>query len=462
MKHTSATNPPPAREQQPRVLVVDDDAGLLRLLTIRLGAAGFDVRTATDGHKALGQLATFHPQVVVTDLRMDGMDGMALFEAIHEHHPMLPVIILTAHGTIPDAVDATQRGVFGYITKPFDSQELLKQIGKAIGASGVADDRARPGADTWAAELLHRSAAMERLLQEARLVAHSNSSILIQGESGTGKELLATAIHRESTRAGHPILAVNCSAIPEPLLESELFGHTRGAFTGATRDHRGLFRAAHQGTLFLDEIGDMPLALQAKLLRTLQNAEVRPVGSTEAIAVDVRIISATHRNLETAVANHEFREDLYYRLNVVRLDMPPLRDRREDIPLLANRFLSEESRRGNKRMRGFTADAMELLVSANWPGNIRQLRNVVEQCVVLSTTPLVTADLVRKALRDKSEGLAPLAEARDRFEHDYLVRLLQITDGNVTQAARLAQRNRTEFYKLLRRHELDPALFRAD
>ncbi len=444
----------------PRVLIVDDDTGLLRLLTIRLGAAGFDVHTAEEGRQALGLLETFRPQVVVTDLRMDGMDGMALFEAIHERNPTLPVIILTAHGTIPDAVHATQRGVFGYVTKPFDSQDLLTRIRSAVQVSGVTDGGSGNGELAWADALRFRSAAMEGLLQEAKLVAHSESSVLIQGESGTGKELLARAIHRASSRARHPFIGVNCSAIPEQLLESELFGHARGSFTGATRDHAGLFRAAHKGILFLDEIGDMPSALQAKLLRTLQSAEVRPVGSTDSVAVDVRVISATHRNLEQAVAEQEFREDLYYRLNVVMLEMPPLRERREDIPLLANRFLTEQTQHSRKRIRGFTTEAMETLVSAAWPGNVRQLRNVVEQCVVLSTTPLITEQLVRKALRDKPDELLPLATARDRFEHGYLVRLLQITDGNVAQAARLAQRNRTEFYKLLRRHHLEPGLFR--
>lgn len=447
---------------QPRVLVVDDDTGLLRLLTIRLSAAGYEVRTAEEGLQALGQLDIFRPHVVVTDLRMDGMDGMALFEAIHERNPTLPVIILTAHGTIPDAVDAAQRGVFDYLTKPFDSHELLTRISNAIDVSGAVNGETQPGAAEWAKGLLFRSAAMEKLLQEAKLVARSESSVMIQGESGTGKELLAQAIHQAGPRSRYPFVAVNCSAIPEQLLESELFGHARGAFTGATRDHKGLFRAAHQGSLLLDEIGDMPLALQAKLLRALQNAEVRPVGSTEPVPVDVRIISATHRNLEHAIAAQNFREDLYYRLNVVMLEMPPLRERREDIPLLANRFLTEETRRNSKRMRGFTVEAMETMISAAWPGNVRQLRNVVEHCVVLSTTPLVTEELVRKALRDKADELVSLAEAKDHFERDYLVRLLQITDGNVTQAARLAQRNRTEFYKLLRRHRLEPEQFRED
>ena len=447
--------------RQPRVLVVDDDAGLLRLLNIRLSSAGYEVRTAGDGRQALAQLDGFRPHVVVTDLRMQGMDGMALFEAIHEQNPTLPVMILTAHGSIPDAVEATQRGVFGYLTKPFDSHELLTRIHKAVGLSPSADADGRAKDDVLASgALLYRGAVMERAVQEARLVARSGASILITGESGTGKEMLAQLIHQVSTRSDYPFVALNCSAIPEQLLESELFGHARGAFTGATKDHTGLFRAANKGTLFLDEIGDMPLGVQAKVLRTLQDKAVRPVGSIESIQTDVRLISATHRDLEKAIANQEFRQDLYYRLNVVLLEMPPLRDRREDIPLLANHFLTEESRRNDKRMRGFSAAGMEALLSAAWPGNVRQLRNVVEHCVVLSTVPLVTQELVCRALRERPHELLPLSEAKERFERGYLVHLLQITDGNVAQAARLAHRNRSEFYKLLHRHQLEPELFR--
>lgn len=446
--------------RQPRVLLVDDDAGLLRLLNFRLSSAGYEVQTAGDGRQALARLDGFRPDTVVTDLRMHGMDGMALFEAIHSQHPTLPVIILTAHGTIPDAVEATQRGVFGYLTKPFDSQDLLTRIAKAVGLSPAVDANDRAIEVTASGALLYRSALMERTVQEARLVARSGASVLITGESGSGKEMLAQFIHQVSKRSGHPFVALNCSAIPEQLLESELFGHARGAFTGATKDHTGLFRAADKGTLFLDEIGDMPLGVQAKVLRTLQDKAVRPVGSTEQVQTDVRLISATHRDLEQAIVEEAFRQDLYYRINVVTLEMPPLRERREDIPLLANHFLTEESRRNSKRMRGFSADGMEALLSATWPGNVRQLRNVVEHCVVLSTVPLATRELVCRALRERPHEFLPLSEAKERFERDYLVSLLRITEGNVAQAARLAHRNRSEFYKLLHRHQLEPELFR--
>lgn len=447
-----------------RILIVDDDVRLLRLLSIRLRRAGLEIECAESARQALGMLPRFRPQVVVTDMRMSGMDGMALFNTIHAQQPMLPVIILTAHGTIPDAVDAAQRGVFAYLTKPFDSDQLTQVINRALRVAGVS---AVPGSDEarWREGIVTRSPAMEALLAQARKVAQSDSSVLLQGESGTGKELLARAIHFASRRAGKPFVAVNCTAIPEALFESELFGHRKGSFTGASESRTGLVQSAHEGTLLFDEIGDMPMQFQAKLLRTLQEREVRPVGSSEATVVDVRVISATHQDLEAAVRERRFREDLYYRLNVVRLEIPSLAQRREDIPLLANHFLhSIRSRLGEVvvEVSGFSHDAAEALVSAPWPGNVRQLRNVVEQCVVLATTPLIPAGLVQNALRDKPREFLPFARARDNFEFDYLVNLLQMTQGNVAQAARLAERNRSEFYKLLRKHQLEPQAFRRE
>ena len=445
-----------------KILLVDDDPGLLRLISIRLQAAGYDVVPMESGERALAQFSLHRPQVVVTDLKMNGMDGMAVFDAIHQRHPMVPVIILTAHGTIPDAVAATKRGVFGFLTKPFDSKLLLDQIDKAmqIAGNGEIGHGDTTGDDSWRCEIITRNPAMEEVLHQARLVAESDISVFVHGESGTGKDLLARAIHKASPRRDQPFVAVNCSAIPEPLLESELFGHNKGSFTGATRNHKGLFQTADKGTLFLDEIGDMPLALQAKLLRVLQEKEVRPIGSTDTIKVDVRVISATHRNLEQAMANSHFREDLYYRLNVVALEIPSLASRREDIPLLATHFLHRLAAKNRREVEGFSPDAMELLVKAPWPGNVRQLLNVVEQVVALSTTPLVPSSLVNKALRNESGEILAFADARNRFEREYLVQLLQITQGSVTQAARLAKRNRTEFYKLLRRHHLEPGLFK--
>ncbi|WP_429884724.1 sigma 54-interacting transcriptional regulator [Geoalkalibacter halelectricus] len=441
-----------------RILLVDDDEDLLKLLAMRLTGNGYDVSLAQSGEEALALLPVIRPQLVITDLRMEGMDGLALFDAIRKSNTSLPVIILTAHGSIPDAVDATKRGVFTFLTKPINSRELLREVEKALSLSpGGGGDL--PGQE-WRREIITQSPLVEDLLRKALLAAASNSSVLIRGESGTGKELLARAIHRASARAAQPFVAVNCGAIPDSLLESELFGHVKGAFTGADRNHAGLFRSADGGTLFLDEIGDMPLALQVKLLRVLQEKQVRAIGSALATSINVRIISATHRVLEDEIKEGNFREDLYYRLNVVSLELPTLAERREDIPLLANHFLHKVTSETGKKVGGISPEAMEVLISASWPGNIRQLGNVVEQAVALSTSHLISADLIHNAIRETPEDIPSFADARRQFEQEYLVQLLKITNGNVSQAARLAKRNRTEFYKLLNRHHIVPTLFK--
>ncbi|UCD69433.1 MAG: sigma 54-interacting transcriptional regulator [Betaproteobacteria bacterium] len=443
-----------------RILIVDDDIDLIRLLTFRLQGAGYRVESADSAERALAKLSVSVPHLVITDLRMGGMDGMALFQNIRKTHPALPVIILTAHGNIPDAVAATQRGVFGYLTKPFDSKELLSQVEKAVSVSGIVRD----GEDTdqsWREEIITRSPMIESILAKAKLVAASDASVLITGDSGTGKEMLARAIHSASPRAKNPFIAVNCSAIPEQLLESELFGHMKGSFTGAARDYKGLVQAADTGTIFLDEIGDMAMPLQVKLLRVLQEKEIRPVGSTRSIPVNIRVVSATHRDLEEAIHTATFREDLYYRLNVVSFHLPPLAERREDIPVLATYFLNQISAKYGKSLNGFSAEAIEMLVKYPWPGNVRELYNVIEQSVALSTTPIITPTLVESAQRGRTAELASFESARSEFEREYLAKLLKITGGNVTQAAKLAKRNRTEFYKLLQRHHLNPKMFKT-
>ena len=447
-----------------RILVVDDDPALLRLLSMRLSAVGYEVAAVESGEKAIARIPTFQPHLVITDLRMDGMDGMALFDQIHQRSQALPVIILTAHGSIPEAVDATSRGVFSYLTKPFDSKDLLDQVTRALRVTGEQHERRKEeGVEEWRQDIVTRSPLMEDLLGQTLLVASSDASIFIHGQSGTGKELLAQAIHRASTRARGEFIAVNCSAIPEALFESEFFGHVKGAFTGATRDHKGLFQAANGGTLFLDEIGDMPMSFQVKLLRAIQERSVRPVGATRALDIDVRILSATHRDLDDLRKIGTFREDLYYRLNVVALGIPSLIDRREDIPLLANHFLGTLGDAVKKSVKGFSPDAMEVLLSAPWPGNVRQLFNVVEQSVAFTTTSLIPASLVQRALRDETGSEMPaFADARSRFEREYLTQLLQITNGNVSQAARIAKRNRTEFYKLLHKYHLSPSQFKDE
>ncbi|MET5577773.1 two-component system response regulator GlrR [Klebsiella aerogenes] len=431
------------------LLLVDDDPGLLKLLGMRLVSEGYSVVTAESGPEALRVLTRERVDLVVSDLRMDGMDGLQLFAEIQKAQPGMPVIILTAHGSIPDAVAATQKGVFSFLTKPVDKDALYKAIDDALEQSSPATD------ERWRQAIVTRSPQMLRLLEQAGMVAQSDVSVLIIGQSGTGKEIVAQAIHNASPRHEKPFIAINCGALPEQLLESELFGHARGAFTGAVSNREGLFQAAEGGTLFLDEIGDMPVALQVKLLRVLQERKVRPLGSNRDIDIDVRIISATHRDLPKAMARGEFREDLFYRLNVVNLKIPPLSERAEDIPLLANHLLRQSADRHKPFVRAFSTDAMKRLMAAKWPGNVRQLVNVIEQCVALTSSPVISDALVEQALEGENTALPTFVEARNQFELNYLRKLLQITKGNVTHAARMAGRNRTEFYKLLSRHELD-------
>ena len=443
-------------------MLVDDDPDLLRLLAIRLKANGYGVTAVDSAQRALASISASRPDLVLTDLRMAGMDGMALFQEIQSAYPGLPVIILTAHGTIPDAVTAVKRGVFGYLTKPYDADELLGQIQRALTLHGGSSSMQAGVGQIWREDIVTRSSLMEDLLAKAQRVAAGDASVLIQGESGSGKELLARAIHRASPRANQPFIAINCGAIPETLLESELFGHQKGSFTGAIADQRGLFIAADKGTLFLDEIGDMPLALQVKLLRVIETREVRPIGATRSIPFDVRIISATHRDLAKEKENGNFREDLYYRLNVVTLKLPALDERPEDIAMLAEHFLNKLAPRYGRDQAAFSPEALELLVKAKWPGNVRQLFNVVEQSIALCPTEIIPQSFVEQAIQVEMHEMTSFEDARKRFERDYLTRILKMTKGSVTQAAKLARRNRTEFYKLLQRHGIEAAVFKSD
>ncbi|UYG08276.1 two-component system response regulator GlrR [Halomonas sp. M4R1S46] len=444
-------------DQGAHILLVDDDPSLLKLLGMRLQSRGFRVTTAESGREAIKRLEAARPDLVLSDMRMDEMDGLALFQEIQRRSPGLPVIILTAHGSIPDAVSATRQGVFGFLTKPVDRDELFATIDEALAQTTTANGE---GDDAWRSAIITRSPEMERILEQARMVASSDVSVLVTGPSGSGKELLAGAIHKASSRADKPFVAINCGALPEQLLESELFGHAKGAFTGAVSEHQGLFQAADGGTLFLDEIGDMPLPLQVKLLRALQERQIRPLGSTASVPIDVRLISATHRDLGQAMHDGEFREDLFYRLNVVNLKLPPLKDRAEDVPLLAKYLVAQAAARHKPFVKGFSREALNLLASSAWPGNVRQLVNVVEQCVALTSSAMIPEALVAQALVAEENALPTFNDARAGFERSYLVKVLKITEGNVTQAARIAGRNRTDFYKLLARHELEPSAFK--
>lgn len=441
-----------------RILLVDDDPGVLQLLSMRLEALNFDVICADGGEAALTKLQTESANIVISDLRMDGMDGIELFEKIQHRYPSIPVIVLTAHGSIKEAVSATQKGVFSFLTKPVDKDELLSSIQQALNLSShsLKDQSSSDNIITC-------SANMQQLLEQTKLLAKSDINIMIRGESGTGKELLASALQSLSTRAEQPYIAINCSAIPAELLESELFGHVKGSFTGANRDKQGLFSSADGGTVFLDEIGDMPAPLQVKLLRVLQEQKIRPVGSNEDININVRVLSATHQHLEDAISEGRFREDLYYRLNVASLSLPALRERRADIPLLAKYFLDNIAQRNNGSTKKFSPAALHALMSYDWPGNIRQLSNIVEQLAALAPAAIIGEAQVIAALPQstlQTQEIPPLAEARKNFEREYLEQILLQTQGNVTDAARQAGRNRSDFHKLIKKHQLNPDILR--
>ena len=438
-----------------RLLVVDDDPDMLKLLSTWLGGEGYAVTTASCGADALGQIEISSPDLVITDLYMDEMDGMTLLTNIHSSNPLTPVIMLSGQAQIPDAVKATHLGTAAFLTKPIDKDELLAEVFRHARIRDARDGSA------FGSDLIFRSSAMAELLEQAEMLAGGDITVFINGETGTGKEVLAKAIHDASPRKEAPFIGVNCGAIPEQLLESELFGHEKGAFTGANTKHDGLFKAADGGTLFLDEVGDMPLGLQVKLLRVLQDFEIRPVGSTRSVPVNVRIISATHNNLEELVASGDFREDLYYRLNVVPLYMPALRERREDISVLLEFFLQKHSAKSSTKHKRFEPDAIEYLNAASWPGNVRQLANAVELCATLTKGETIPLSLAQKALREEPAQIQTLKEAKHAFERKYLISVLRVANGNVASAARVAGRNRTEFYKLLGQHGIDAADFRT-
>jgi len=425
-----------AVKRKARILVVDDDPGLLRLLTIRLRAENYEVEPMENGVQALAAASRFRPDLVISDLRMDQLDGIGLLKELQVRWPGLKVILLTAHGTIPDAVHATQMGAFGFLTKPVEKQELLAQVQKALKISGFVD-----GAEDWRAGLFTRSAIMEEKLGQAHMVAGTDTRVLITGESGTGKEMLARAIHKASPRRSQPFVTVNCGSLIEDQWDERLF------------------RSAEGGTVLLDEIGALPMPAQLKLLQVLQDSTPQTPASSESITLNVRIISTTNHDLLALLSGGQFRDDLYYRLNVVHIDLPPLSRRREDIPVLVAHFLAEISKQTGQR-KIYAPEAIELLATSDWPGNVRQLANVVKQNCALAQTPIIPVELVQQSLGGTQAKLPSFDEARDEFTRSYLSQILQITGGNVSQAARLAKRNRTDFYKLLGRHQLVPDDFK--
>jgi two-component system response regulator AtoC len=412
-----------------------------------LDQLGHEAVVAGSGEEALERFQAEPVDLVLTDLKMPGMDGIDLLSEVRARDPDVPVIVLTAHGTVQTAVEAMKRGAYDYILRPFDLEALEAVIGKALELRAVRAEnrylRERLGED---GELLWASAAMARVAQLVSRIAPTRSSVLVLGETGTGKELVARAIHRASPRRGKLFVPINCAAIPGELLESELFGHVRGAFTGAHARRTGKFEAADGGTLFLDEIGDMPYPLQAKLLRVLQEGVVEPVGSNQRIPVDVRVVSSTHRDLEAAIREGRFREDLYYRLNVFRIELPPLRERPEDVALLARSFLAKFCRELGRPIPALSDEAVRLLEGHRWPGNVRELRNLMERAAVLADGPTIDAAFFRRLLpaSERNEtGELPvglplkLKEAVESFERRLIERALEATGDNKARAARL-------------------------
>jgi len=425
-----------------RVLVVDDDPDLLDLIAMRLRSAGYDVALAASGQEALEIFRMERPRVVITDLRMDGMDGHALFARLHEEAPSVPVIILTAHGTIPDAVAATQRGVFSFLTKPFDGRELLARIAAALDLSPpIAADRSNAA---WRRDIISCHAGMEELLRNAYRLASTDLPLLLSGPRGSGKELLARAIHAVGQQARRNFAVLRC-----------------GPGRKAGEDEKLLATAlveGQNGTLFIDDIDLLPAAQQARLLPLVGDVAL----FFGAARPNCRIIAATSQPLEAAVREGRFRADLYYNLERNALALPSLNERREDIPLLIAHFTALQRQAQAGIAEGFAPQTLALMQDAPWPGNVRQLRSIVVQAMTQTVTPQVPAALVRRLLQeDNAREMAAFDEARRAFEYDYLARLLKATRGNVAQAARIAQRNRTEFYKLLSRHELDPASFKS-
>ena len=451
--------------EKEHILVVDDEEGLLHLVKMRLTAMGFAVTGCTSGRDAIAAAKNNRFDLVITDLRLGNEDGLDVTEELLRMQPGLPVIILTAHGSIPNAVEAMQRGAFGYLTKPFDDKELKAKIEEGLSPQRMRGEIQRLKSlvnELYGMEnIVARSPAMQRLLQQVVQVADSDATILLFGETGTGKEVFARVIHSNSRRNKGPFRALNCAAIPEALFESELFGHVRGAFTSAHGAKRGLFQCANGGTLFLDEIGEMPLSMQVKLLRAVQEREVREVGSETTTKIDVRIIAATNKDLGEAVKNGSFRNDLFYRISVVPLFIPPLRDRRDDIPLLAQHFLTASAKRANKDLRGFTPAALNRLLTHPWPGNVRELENVIEKASVMTRQDMITPDLLPSMGTSPDAPLKPLTEAKEEFEKTYLKNVLQLTGGNISRAAQFAGRYRADFYKMLKKYGLHPSTPKA-
>jgi len=449
-----------------KILVVDDDRSLIEVLKVRVESAGYEVTTALKEETAIAATRDQVFDLAIIDLQLEGTSGITLMQKLHLVIPELPVIILTAHGSIESAVEAMKQGAYSYVTKPFNARDLLLQIEKALENKVLKNEIQRLKSfldeEYDFGNIIARSEKMHSILDMVSLIANNDSTVFIQGESGTGKELIAKAIHLASNRKDKPFVALNCAAIPETLLESKLFGHEKGAFTGATQSTKGSFTQAHTGTIFLDEIGDMSLTIQAKVLRVLQERQFYPVGSEKMAEVDVRVIVATNKDLEEEVKKSLFRSDLYYRVHVIPIFLPPLRERKEDIQPLVEHFLNKFNQNMKKEVKGVTTEAMKKLLLHDWPGNVRELENTIEFAMAMTQVDYITEDyILQSKTLPVDDTLKPLKDAKNAFERSYLIGLLQICKGNVSEAAELAGKYRADFYSLLSKHNLNAADFRS-
>jgi two-component system response regulator GlrR len=439
-----------------KILVVDDDNNILRVIKLRLEAEGYQVALELANDDVF--------DFALVDLKLNGTDGIQLMENLHQLYPEMPVIILTAYGTIESAVEAMRKGAYTYITKPFNDDELLMHTRNCLEKTKLTKEikslkkvvKNRFGFD----DIIGRSQKMEEVLEQVIKAADSDSTIIIEGESGTGKELIAKTLHLASPRADQQFVAINCAAIPETLFESEMFGYEKGAFTGAIQNKEGLMIQAQGGTFFLDEISEMPLSMQVKLLRVMQEKEFFPVGGRKTIKMDIRFIASTNKNLKEEVKNGNFREDLFYRIHVIDIHLPPLRERQGDVPVLSHYFLDKLSKEMNKDITGFSAPALQKLMLYSWPGNVRELQNTVESAVAMATENIISEDLILPALKAEVSNLKPLKDAKENFEKNYLLQLIELTEGNMAQAARLAGKYRADLYELLKKYDLKPSNFR--
>ena len=445
-----------------RVLVIEDEQGIRGALGQLLEYEGYEVRTASGGDAGLKEYDSFRPHLVFLDVKMAGMDGLEVLKRIKVRDPASIVVMISGHATIQTAVEATQLGAYDILEKPLDTDRILVLLRNALRHLDLESENARLRADVESRyEMVGSSFSIRSVLDRVEKVAASPARVLITGENGTGKELVARALHRQSARARKPFIEVNCAAIPGELIESELFGHMKGSFTGAVADRPGKFEQAHEGTIFLDEIGDMSMSAQAKVLRVLEDGVVTRIGGSKPTKVDVRVIAATNKNLDTEIADGRFREDLYYRLNVVPLHLPPLRERREDIPSLVRYFVEQLSQREGMPPRPVDDDAVQLLGSLEWPGNVRELRNTIERLMILAAGPTVTvADVERQVGRRASEsaGLGSLLECRtfEEFkgaaEQAFLLAKLREHEWNVSETARVLEMPRSNLYKKIERY----------